>query len=30
VQTLLHDGTVYVLPPEEMPDHRAAAAVFRY
>jgi hypothetical protein len=30
VQTLLHDGTVYVLQPDMMPDHRQAAAVFRY
>ncbi len=30
VQTLLHDGTVYILQPEELPDHRHAAALFRY
>lgn len=30
VQTLLHDGTVFVLRPEEMPAKRQAAAVFRY
>ena len=30
VQTLLHDGTVYVVRPEEMPDRKPAAAMFRY
>lgn len=30
IQTLLHDGTVYVLQPDQMPDHRPAAAVLRY
>lgn len=29
-QTLLHDGEVYALPREDMPDHVLAAAVFRY
>lgn len=29
-QTLLHDGEVYALPREDMPDHVPAAAVFRY
>lgn len=30
VQTLRHGGAVYVLPPEEMPDDAAAAALLRY
>jgi Bacterial archaeo-eukaryotic release factor family 3 len=30
VQTILHDGTVYALEAETMPDQTALAAVFRY
>ncbi len=30
VQTLLHDGTVYVVEPKQLPDHQRAAALFRY
>lgn len=30
IQTLLNRGTVYVVGPEEMPDHAPVAAVFRY
>lgn len=29
-QTLLTDGTIYVVPTEEVPDHRPAAALLRY
>ncbi|WP_447978606.1 baeRF3 domain-containing protein [Candidatus Nitrospira bockiana] len=30
VQTLLHAGAVYAVPPDQVPDGHAAAAVFRY
>lgn len=30
IQTVLHDGTVYALEPEAMPDKTAISAVFRY
>ncbi|MEW6378102.1 MAG: hypothetical protein AB1611_00695 [bacterium] len=30
VQTLLHRGDVYILQPEQMPDHYPLAAVFRF
>jgi len=30
VQTLLHRGKVYVLRPEDMPDHSPVAALFRF
>lgn len=30
IQTILHDGEVFALPPEEMPDGREVAAVYRY
>lgn len=30
VQTYLHKGTIHVLPPEEMPDQKPLAAIFRY
>lgn len=30
VYTLLNDGTVYAVEPEQVPGHRPAAAVFRY
>lgn len=30
IQTILHDGAVYAMAPEEMPEYSVAAAVFRY
>jgi hypothetical protein len=30
VQAFLHGGTVYAVPPEELPDREPLAAVFRY
>ena len=30
VQTLLHDGTVYAVEPEQVPGDRPLAALFRY
>lgn len=29
-QTILTDGTVYIVPPNEMPDDAPIAAVYRY
>ncbi len=30
VQTFLHGGTVYAVPPEEVPDSALVAAIYRY
>ena len=30
IQSVLHDGQVFVLSPDQMPDHAAVAAVMRY
>lgn len=30
MQTLMHSGTVYSLPPEQMPDSYSMAALYRY
>lgn len=30
IETVLHDGNVWVLPPERMPDKASVAAMFRY